>query len=133
MTCNLPYHYCLQANIFWPDTKILGLLGEGPSADCYQIDTETAFQDLDFYVPLKRVEKCYKYRISFTLDNIKENLSFFKGKKCFVVHPLVLTVILEAKTTALGFKTHVTGTFTYIVLRSSIQSLLCEEVKGMSL
>jgi len=91
-------HYQGQ-NLFCTESKLLGLFGGGPTADCYRIDPVTLFQDVEFQTPTWRDLKGATTPEAVNLLQVGEqNSSLFKGKLGMIVPPLVLTSILEAGT-----------------------------------
>ena len=52
---------CLPANVYRPEPKLVALCGKGVVADCYRIDSNVAFADLEFPTPiwcdLKRLQQ----------------------------------------------------------------------------
>jgi hypothetical protein len=89
----------LQANLFCPDSKLLGLSGGDAEAVVYRIDPTSAAVDFETSVPVWRDLKAVA-----SADNVAslvipdQNPSLFRGKCSLIVPPLVLTSILEAKT-----------------------------------
>jgi len=45
---------CLPANVYRPEPKLVALCGKGVVADCYRIDSNVAFADLEFPTPIWR-------------------------------------------------------------------------------
>jgi hypothetical protein len=89
----------LHENLFYSDSKLLGLLGGAATADVYRIDPVSASSDFETTVPVWRDLKAVTAAenvASLTVPD--QNPPVFRGKTCLIVPPLVLTSILEAKT-----------------------------------
>jgi len=86
-------------NIFCPESKLLGLSGGGARADCYCIDPNTLFQDVEVNTPSWRdLKGATSPEAVDLLQAADQNPSVFKGKLGIVIPPLVLTSILKADT-----------------------------------
>jgi hypothetical protein len=86
-----------QQNLFCSESKLLGLLGGGPKADCYHIDPASATRDLEFNAPVWRDLKGAPDAAAIqALQVPDQNPSVFHGKSSILIPPLVLTAILES-------------------------------------
>jgi hypothetical protein len=87
---------CLPANVYRAEPKLVALCGKGAVADCYHIDSNVAFSDLEFPTPiwhdLKTVSTGEALKNLLPQD---PSTTSYKGKQTMVVPPLVLVTILE--------------------------------------
>jgi hypothetical protein len=89
----------LHENLFYSDSKLLGLLGGAAAADVYRIDPVSASSDFETNVPVWRDLKAVTAAETVAQLTVPDqNPPIFRGKTCLIVPPLVLTSILEAKT-----------------------------------
>jgi hypothetical protein len=94
---------CLPANVFRTEDRLVALNGYTSKADCFRIDPETAFRDLEFQTPVWRDLKSVGTKDAVqNLQAPDQASTSFKGKQVMIVPPLVSLAILEAKTVQPG-------------------------------
>jgi len=88
----------LQQNLFWSESKILGLCGDDSRADVYRIDSKSASLPLELIVPAWRDLKGVQQGSDLNALVVPEqNPMVTKVKNSIWVPPLVYSTILEAK------------------------------------
>jgi hypothetical protein len=87
---------CLPINVFRSECRLVALNGEGITADCYRIDPNSAFTDLEFTTPVWRdLKNIMTMDALEALQPPEQHASTYKGKQVLVVSPLVSITILE--------------------------------------
>jgi hypothetical protein len=89
---------CLPANVFRSEDCLVALCSSDARADCFRIDSASAFKDLECATPVWRdLKGVGSSKAIETLQAQDQNSPGFKGKQMMIVPPLVTVTILEAK------------------------------------
>jgi len=72
---------CLPANVLWTEMKLVALNGIGAKANCYRIDSTSAFKDLEFPTPAWRdLKNANSAEAIQNLQALDQASSTFQGK-----------------------------------------------------
>jgi hypothetical protein len=94
---NVHYH---SQNLFYSESKLLGLPVSGARTDCFHLYPISLFQDVEIQTPNWRgLKGATSLDVINLLQIAEHNPSVFRGKLGLIIPPLVLVTILEADVT----------------------------------